>query len=230
MESIKEHSCSAAQISRASKALLAYTVMILTATMLLTSAKAQTFSEWFSQKKTQKKYLLQQIAALQVYSGYLRQGYSIAHNGLGSITGSLKQELDLHSTYYNKLKTVNPAVKDNRQAKEILTWQRDILTEIARLNGVLWLSNGQQAYINNVKAALIQDCNQRMTDLQNLLTSGKLEMSDDQRLTQQEKIHTAMQDNYRFSCAFTGQVKLYIMQRRKEAVDLETSKKIMGIR
>jgi len=31
--------------------------------------QAQTFAEWFQQKKTQKKYLLQQIAALQVYIG-----------------------------------------------------------------------------------------------------------------------------------------------------------------
>lgn len=28
---------------------------------------AQSFSEWFKQKKTQKKYLLEQIAALQMY-------------------------------------------------------------------------------------------------------------------------------------------------------------------
>ncbi|MCH5688762.1 conjugal transfer protein TraI [Niabella sp. W65] len=35
--------------------------------------QAQTFAEWFQQKKTQKKYLLQQIAALQVYIGYAKK-------------------------------------------------------------------------------------------------------------------------------------------------------------
>ena len=45
---------------------------------------AQTLAEWVSQKVTQKKYLLQQIAALQVYSGYLSKGYSIAKDGLNT--------------------------------------------------------------------------------------------------------------------------------------------------
>ena len=39
--------------------------------MLATTTQAQTFAEWFKQKKTQKKYLVQQIAALQVYIGCL---------------------------------------------------------------------------------------------------------------------------------------------------------------
>ena len=46
---------------------------------------AQTWAEWFRQKATQKKYLLQQIAALHVYSGYLSKGYSIAKDGLNTI-------------------------------------------------------------------------------------------------------------------------------------------------
>jgi hypothetical protein len=230
MESIKDLSSKAAWISRMGKALLAYTAMTLTATLWVSTANAQTFSEWFSQKKTQKKYLLQQIAALQIYAGYLRQGYSIANHGLGSITGSLKREFDLHSSYYNKLKTVNSAVKDNRQVKEILTWQQDILTEIAKLNQLSMLSNGQQAYISKVKAALLIDCDQRINELQNVVTSGKMEMSDDERLRRIAEIYTAMQDNYRFSCAFTGQVKLYLLQQQKETADIKTTQTLMGIR
>lgn len=46
-------------------------------------AEAQTFDEWFRQKKTQKKYLVQQIAALKVYLGYLKEGYEIAQKGMG---------------------------------------------------------------------------------------------------------------------------------------------------
>ena len=41
-------------------------------------SQAQTFNEWFRQKATQKKYLIQQIAALQVYLDYVQKGYAIA--------------------------------------------------------------------------------------------------------------------------------------------------------
>ena len=47
-------------------------------TIIVTTTQAQTFAEWFRQKKTQKQYLIQQIAALQVYIGYAQKGYSIA--------------------------------------------------------------------------------------------------------------------------------------------------------
>ena len=46
--------------------------------IISTGTRAQTFAEWFRQSATQKKYLLQQIAALQVYIGYVQKGYSIA--------------------------------------------------------------------------------------------------------------------------------------------------------
>ncbi|MBK8088802.1 MAG: hypothetical protein IPK31_13170 [Chitinophagaceae bacterium] len=43
------------------------------ATFLFNAANAQTLNEWVNQKSTQKKYLLQQIAALQVYIGYAKK-------------------------------------------------------------------------------------------------------------------------------------------------------------
>ena len=64
---------------------------------------AQTSSEWFRQKATQKKYLLQQIAALQVYSGYLSKGYSIAKNGLNTIKNIKNGDLLQHSNYFTSL-------------------------------------------------------------------------------------------------------------------------------
>ena len=49
-------------------------IIIMLLGMLVTGVKAQTFAEWFQQKKTQKIYLLEQIAALQIYTGYLQKG------------------------------------------------------------------------------------------------------------------------------------------------------------
>ncbi len=49
------------------KKLLIVSIIILFTETL----SAQTSAEWLSQKKTQKKYLVQQIAALDVYAGYL---------------------------------------------------------------------------------------------------------------------------------------------------------------
>lgn len=60
------------------------------------ASKVQTFHEWFRQKKTQKKYLIQQIAALKVYLGYVQKGYSIAQKGLTTVSNIKKGNFDLH--------------------------------------------------------------------------------------------------------------------------------------
>jgi hypothetical protein len=230
MESINKKRLKADQISPKSKALLICSILTAAATLLTFAAEAQTFAEWFSQKKTQKKYLLQQIAAFQIYSGCLKQGYNIANHGLGSITGSLKEELNLHTTYYHKLKAVNAVVKNNPQVNEILIWQKDILNSMGKLDQTEPLTIDQKSYIGRVKQALLNDCNQQITELQNLVTDGKLEMSDEERISRLNKIHKAIQDNFRFAAAFTSQVQLYVVQGQQETRSTRISKDLYGIR
>lgn len=229
MESSDQMVVRAKDIFNRSKRLLAFTIMTVTAATLASNLKAQTFSEWFKQKSTQKKYLLQQIAALQVYAAYYKAGNSIAHNGFGLITGSLKSEIGLHTTYYSKLKSVNPVVKNNNQVSDIMQWQKDILTRMGNLENTRNLTDEEKKYIIQVKVALYNDCNAQITELQNVLTDSKLLMSDEERLNQIGFIHTAMQSNYRFASTFSDQVKVYEIQRGQENNSVITQKKINGI-
>ncbi|HTK21283.1 MAG TPA: hypothetical protein VL442_17310 [Mucilaginibacter sp.] len=218
------------EIRHKSKKLLAFTVMTVAASAFATTVRAQTFAEWFQQKSTQKKYLLQQIAALQVYAAYYKAGNNIAHNGLGSITGSLKSENGLHTTYYNNLNNVSPVVKNTKQVSDILQWQKDILKRMDTLDKTANLNDGEKKYIIQIKAALFKDCDQLITELQNVVTDSKLKMSDEERLKHIGVIHSAMQNNYRFASAFADQIKVYAVQRLQENNNLISEKKIYGIK
>ena len=229
MESIKRLKIQADEIRRKSKKLLAFVMMTVAASAIATTLKAQTVAEWFDQKNTQTKYLLQQIAALQIYAAYYKQGNNIAHNGLNSISGSLTSENGLHTTYYNNLKNVNPAVKNNKQVSDIMQWQKDILTRMSNLDKTANLNENERQYIVQVKSALFKDCNGQITELQNVITDNKLQMSDEERLKHIGVIHTAMQDNYRFASSFADQVKVYAFQRVQENNNIITEKKIYGI-
>ena len=187
--------------------------------LLSISVKAQTFAEWFSQKKTQKKYLLQQIAALQVYSGYLKTGYGIAKGGLRSISTSVSSEYTLHNDYYRSLKTVNTAVKNNAQVNDMLRWQQDILQQTTAIKKQNGLSNTEKDYTTKVCTALLNDCDARMNDLQTILTDNKTEMSDEERMRQISRLHTAMQDNYRFAANFRAQLTLFVQNKTRENND-----------
>lgn len=179
-------------------------------------AQAQTFAEWFSQKKTQKKYLLQQIAALQIYSDYLKTGYGIAKGGLGSIGDKVGSEFKLHTSYYNHLKTVNTSVKNNPQVNDILRWQHDILL---RLNTI-----EKTTYTKKVCEALLTDCDAQLTDLQTVLSDHKVEMSDEERLRQIARMHVNMQTNYRFATKFCNEIKL--INNQQDQMDLNTLKRL----
>ncbi|MGY3211901.1 hypothetical protein [Mucilaginibacter sp. HD30] len=193
-------------------------------------AQAQTFAEWFSQKKTQKKYLLQQIAALQVYSGYLKTGYSIAKGGLSSIGGYVGNEYGLHGSYYTHLKTVNTAVKSNPQVNNIMRWQQDILKQTAAIRKQTGLTATENAYTGKVCRALLSDCDARLEDLQAILSDSKVAMSDEERIRQVARLHQAMQDNYRFAANFRSQLQLYVRNREQEKNDQNTLKNLYANR
>jgi len=229
MESIKEIKARSAGIRQRARLLLVFSLFTAISTGMAAKANAQTFSEWFSQKKTQKKYLLQQIAALQVYSGYLKKGYSIASNGLGNISGYLKSENGLHTTYYNRLKTADPVVKNDPMVKAIIAWQQDILKRTKEINQTSGMTPEDKKYLSNVSAAVLADCDQQLNTLQNVISDNKVEMSDAERLTLITRIHAAMLANYKFTSSFSAQVKILAVSREQEKAQLAVSKKVYGI-
>jgi hypothetical protein len=195
---------------------MAFIKLTIIALLLGFSARAQTFTEWFSQKKTQKKYLLQQIAALQVYGGYLKTGYGIAKGGLGSAGSYIGNEYGLHGSYYMHLKMVNAAVKANPQVNDILRWQQDILKQTAAIKKQVGLTDTESSYTGKVFTALLNDCDAQLHDLQTILSDNKTEMSDEERIRQIARLHQAMQDNYRFAAGFRSQLQIYARGKQQE--------------
>jgi len=229
MESIKEIMTRSAELRTKVRALLVFSLFTAISAGMAINAKAQTFAEWFSQKKTQKKYLLQQIAALQVYSSYLKQGYGIATNGLGSISGYLKSENGLHHTYYSRLSIADPLVRSNNMVKDIMAWQADILKRTQEINQVSGMTAPEKNYMSSVNAALLKDCDVQLNTLQTVISDNQVTMSDAERMALLTKIHSAMLANYKFASGFAGQVKIMVQSRQQEQNQVAVSKQVYGI-
>jgi len=194
---------------------------------------AQTFDEWFRQKETQKKYLLQQIAALQVYMGYLRKGYKIAKDGLHTISGFTKGEWNLHSDYFNSLKTVHPSIKRYARVADIIALQLKIVQDYhqnyEQLRNTKAFSGDELVYINGVFTRLLDDCAQTLDALIMITTDGKLEMKDDERLKRIDQLYTDMQDQYSFSQSFSNDAKMLAASRLQEQTEIQTARAWLGI-
>lgn len=190
--------------------------------------QSQTWSEIFRQKKTQQKYLLEQIAALQVYSGYLKKGYEIVHHGLDTIEDFTGGEFSLHKGFISSLKAVNPLIRNNSKVAEIIGFQVTINKRFHTIDDHPMLSLHNQLYIREVKEGLLKACSDDMEELLLVITANKLEMTDDERIRRLDKVYMEMQDKSAFSQYFTNQVSQLIQQRIKEHQSINHLKELYG--
>ena len=195
--------------------------------------QAQTWAEWFRQNSTQKKYLLQQIAALKVYAGYLEKGYTITRNGLGTIQEFSQGEVNLHDTYFTSLFGVNPLVKKYAVVAGVIFLQKDILQEcrqaLQQFRNSHQFTEAEMTYLKEVCYKLIAASASDLHTLSSLLTKGHFQLKDDERLTAIEKVHSSMEDNLIFIRSFSGNNKELAIQRGKEVIDIVVSKKINAL-
>lgn len=217
--------------SNAMKKAILFLLLFVSATG---SLQAQTFTEWFQQKKTQKKYLLQQIAALQVYIGYAQKGYKIAKEGLTTISGFTKGEFSLHGDYFNSLKTVNPEVRKYVKVADIIALQVKIVRDYNRTYEQLAKSDAfsgeERDYIRRVLGRLLNDCEQTLDELIAVTSDGKLEMKDDERMKRIHQLYMDMQDKYTFSKSFSNDASLMAAARTRERIEVQTSRALQGIK
>lgn len=197
-------------------------VLILFSTF---QARSQTWSEWFSQKKTQQKYLIEQLSALKLYAGYLKKGYNIGKSGLGFIKSATSGEFDLHHAFFTSLKTVSPEVKKYPRIAEILLMQ----LQVGRVFSKIRLSDNMPthlAYTEEVESEILKQCANDLEELLTVVTSGKMEMKEEERLIRIDRIYESMVSKRSFTLEFDKAVRSVITQRLLHQNDL---KKIGGL-
>lgn len=195
---------------------------------------AQTWSEWFRQKKTQKKYLLEQIAALKVYIDYAQKGYKIVGDGIHAVRDIKKGDFNLHNAFFKSLYQINPAIKKYAKVADILLYQYKILKSTKQtlkdVTSAKQFTPEEIDYCKSVFDTLFDECAKSVDELIDVVTADKLQMKDDERLKRIDAIYTDIQDKYAFCASFSGEMGLLNVQRTSEEAEINLSKKINGIK
>jgi len=216
-------------IYRRTRHLLVLTILLAIESALATGASGQTFAEIFKQKKTQKKYLLQQIAALQVYIGYARQGYEIADQGISTIKGLTGGELNLHSAFFASQKAISPLISKHPHVMQIISMQLSISNSLKNVEKSEIAGSENRIYIKKVAEHILEECSRDLEDLFLLLTSGSLEMKDDQRLKHLDRVAASMLEKADFVQRFSSEVALLSAQQAAEQKSINHQKKLYEI-
>ncbi|MFV8342075.1 hypothetical protein [Flavobacterium sp. XS2P39] len=185
----------------------------------------------YAQEK-QREALLKQIAAFKMYIEYAQKGYSIAQKGLRTIGDFKRGEFNLHTDYFNSLKRINPKIKNYSRVAEIIVLQVKILKSYSRIIRQVRkddLFHGNEvAYIKRVLERLIENCDGTLEDLIVIITAGKLEMKDDERIKRIDALYQNMLESYAFCEDFSKQTRLMSLSRGKEVRDVKTSRALQG--
>lgn len=209
-------------------------LFFLCAVFYTMSAEAQTWNEWFAQKKTKLLYIAQQIAALKVYAGYLKQGYDIVEKGWSTINDIKHGDFDLHSDYFNSLKTVNGSIASYGKVDSITSLQIQILKVNDAINKFIQnnqniLSN-EREYMNKVMSNLLNKSAADLDQLIILTTNDSVEMKDDERLQRIDDLYASMQDKYVFANYFNNEIQTLAISRAKSSNDIKASQLLYGIK
>jgi len=152
-------------------------VLLFSCFLFLMSARAQTPAEWMQQKKTQEKYLLQQIAALKLYGQYAKKGYDVATKGLATISNIKNKDFSLHQKQASSLKNVNPKIGSYSRIADVVAFQGYIRKQakgtIDAMAETRSFSPAELTYCKKVFENLLEECVQTINELVMVITQPR---------------------------------------------------------
>lgn len=206
--------------------------ILVTGILLSTTSPAQTWNEWFKQKKTQKKYLAKQIVLLRLYLGYLKKGYEIADKGLTTIHNIKNGDFNLHRDFFGSLKNVNPHIKNSAKVADIIAFQVYIIQNIKRVNYFCknneYFTPEEIRYVAAVYSNMLFLCDASISELLTIIRSNETEMKDDERLVRIDRLYDDMLDKHAFVQSFDSDVRLIARERERETRSVERVYKQYG--
>ena len=196
-------------------------------------ANAQFLGGFFSQQSQQRKLMAAQIAEYETYLGELKTGYHVTESGLKTAHDLKNGTFTLHRDYISSLSQVNPVIQNNPKGKAIA----DLNNQTAALlpAEINWqqqqrsLTPAEMGYLQKVRDNLTAKCKLDMDELLQVLTPGKLQLTDAQRLARLDKLYDSMKDKYAFAGSFTAKCRKLALSRKQQTQDKRQLKKLYGI-
>ncbi|SDF15785.1 hypothetical protein SAMN05216464_113151 [Mucilaginibacter pineti] len=196
-------------------------------------AFAQGTGSFFNQQSSKVKIMVQQIAYLHIHLSELKSGYRIAEKGLEKAHELKGGTYSLHTDYLNSLQQVSPVIRTNPKAKATADLQQQLIrlftSEIAWQQSEKLFSPKEMAYLKKVYDNLLKESNRDMDELVQVLTPGKLQLTDQQRLERLDHLYESMKDKNAFAGSFTAQCRKVSTGRKQAVRDQQQMKKLYGV-
>ncbi|MFB9843962.1 hypothetical protein [Mucilaginibacter ginsenosidivorans] len=197
------------------------------------TAEAQFAGGFFNQQSTKEKLMAEQILGLDTYLGEIKTGYQITESGLHAAQDLKGGTFSLHTAYFNSLQQVSPAVQRNPKGKAIAELYRQLCSQFSA--ELSWqqqkkqLSQPEMQYLQKISANVQKMAGEDLSATADVLTPGKLQLTDQQRLDRLDKLYASMKDKAAFTASFTVKCRQLALARQRAAADRTQLKQLYGI-
>lgn len=157
----------------------------------------------------------------------MKKGYEVLHNGYSSIRDISQGNFSLHKAFLDGLLEVSPVVRKYKRVADIIRYQSMIVKNYKNaMNAGTQFKVAEMDYIKKVCNHLFQESLKNLDELSLVITSGKLRMSDEERLQSIDRVYGRVVDQFSFLKAFTDEVAVLELQRRNESGEIEMSRRL----
>jgi len=173
------------------------------------------------------------IQLKDIYSDLVK-GYEILSEGYQAVSDISQGNFNLHEMFLDGLLKASPAVQKYQKVADIINCQIQIVSEYStafnRFKSDNNFSPDEIIYMGKVYNNLIDQSIKGLSDLTGVLTDGSLRASDDERLSQIDRLDSEMQDRLSFLRYFNNNTTVLALQRARENNDVNTIRNIYGIK
>ncbi len=208
-------------------------VLIIVLMSLFLPVKSQVINEWLRQKATQRKYLIQQIIALQAQIAQLKKGFDIAKKGYGAIQSIKNGELSLHTLFLSELKIVNPKIKKYARVADIISNQITVLKvckeNIRKVRSTGMFRPSEISAITDVTTTLFRETAQTIDQLASVILNGRYEMTDGERLVRIDRLYADSKKQVETSLTLSQQVSFVNQNRLQQFSDAASMRNLYAL-
>lgn len=175
---------------------------------------------------------VEKLAELKNILDDLKKGYDVLLKGYTTIQNLSEGNFRLHEVFLDGLLEVSPAVRNYRRIPEIVEAQirlvkgsREAFRQIA---GSDLFSVEELRYIKAIFENLFSQSVGNIEALASVVTSGRLRLSDEERLGAIDDLWKDATDQLAFLRHFNGDTKLLALARARAAADVRVQKQLFS--
>ena len=176
---------------------------------------------------------IEKLAQFKKILQNMYDGYKLLNKGYTAVKNISEGNFNIHKTFLDGLMQVSPAVKKYKRIVDIISYQLRIAKEYKmaynRFKEEKQFTIEEIDYLGKVYGNLFNESLKSIDELSLIITSGKLRMSDDERLQAIDKIYSSVEEQYTFLKEFTNNTNLLSLQRKAEKAEIEMSRRLYGL-